>query len=55
MGEREELVTVKLSKSEMVGLKKLAKHYAITMSAVLRMLMKRDLDALSAQKKDGGS
>lgn len=53
MAEREGLFTVKMSKTEMSALKKLAKHYAITMSAVVRMLVKRDADAIGERGRQG--
>lgn len=50
MAARGKLFTLRMNAAENALLVKLAKHYAISMADVVRMLVKRDADAL---KKEG--
>ena len=48
---RNKLFNLRMSAEEMARLDALAKHYGLTTSAVVRMLVKRDADALKVEGK----
>jgi len=51
---REKQINIRLSKQESDRISFLTDYYGINMSALFRMLMKRECDALGMKAKKGG-
>lgn len=47
---KDKLLTVRVSEDDMARLKQLADHYALNVSAVIRMLAKRAVDEIESKK-----